>query len=393
VFAGRLDEGWALIRGAVDRSRSAGLEAEAARGYRMLGSCASVVVEYRDGERWLRDGIEFADRVDLPNHRHYMAAHLAHVLWATGRLTEAEQLAAHALSDGRGGITTRITALHVLGYVALGRGELDAATTRLEVARDLGAGMHELQLVSPAVWGVAEVERLRGDTAAAVEWCREGAEASEAVDDAAYLYPFLVTGTRALLDRGDAAGAEAWVERLEPRVAARGIPGTLPAIDHARGLVLLARGSTGKAKASLEAAVEGWRARDRWWEGTWATIDLATVHFRANRPDPATRLATEAREAAEAAGSVPLAAAAGSILTRARSRSRPDDPWAPLTAREVEVAVLVARGLTDGAIAEELGCAPKTVTSHVEHILAKLGASRRAEIAAWAAARGAGGAT
>jgi DNA-binding CsgD family transcriptional regulator/tetratricopeptide (TPR) repeat protein len=387
VFTGRLDDGWALIRGAMERSRAAGLEAEAARGYRMLGSCASVLVEYRDGERWLREGIEFADRVDLPNHRHYMAAHLAHVLWATGRLTEAEQLAAHALSDGRGGITTRITALHVLGYVALGRGELADATTRLEEARGLGERMHELQRLSPALWGLAEVARLRGDTAAAIEWCRQGEAASAAVDDAAYLYPFLVTGTRALLDRGDVAGAEAWADQVGADVAARGIPGTLPAIEHANGLVELARGTTGKARTSLEAAVEGWRARDRWWEGTWAAIDLATVHFRANRPDQATQLATEARDAAEAGGSVPLAAAAGSILTRARSRSRAEDPWAPLTAREAEVAQLVARGLTNGAIAEELGCAVKTVTTHVEHILAKLGASRRAEIAAWAAAR------
>jgi DNA-binding CsgD family transcriptional regulator len=88
---------------------------------------------------------------------------------------------------------------------------------------------------------------------------------------------------------------------------------------------------------------------------------------------------------------VPLAVAAGSILTRARSRSRADNPWAPLTSREAEVATLVARGLTNAAIADELGCAPKTVTSHVEHILAKLGASRRAEIAAWAAGRVAAG--
>ena len=35
-------------------------------------------------------------------------------------------------------------------------------------------------------------------------------------------------------------------------------------------------------------------------------------------------------------------------------------------------------------IADALGIAPKTASSHVEHILAKLGAARRAEIATWA---------
>ena len=61
------------------------------------------------------------------------------------------------------------------------------------------------------------------------------------------------------------------------------------------------------------------------------------------------------------------------------------DPWRPLTAREFEVARLVADGLTNAAIAADLGLSPRTVGAHVEHILAKLGFTRRAEIAAWVA--------
>jgi DNA-binding CsgD family transcriptional regulator len=61
-----------------------------------------------------------------------------------------------------------------------------------------------------------------------------------------------------------------------------------------------------------------------------------------------------------------------------------DEPWRPLTAREFEVARLVAEGRTNAEIAGELGLSPKTVSAHVEHILGKLGASRRAEIATWA---------
>ena len=39
--------------------------------------------------------------------------------------------------------------------------------------------------------------------------------------------------------------------------------------------------------------------------------------------------------------------------------------------------------MTNAEIAEELGLSPKTVSAHLEHILAKLGAMRRAEVAAW----------
>ena len=56
-----------------------------------------------------------------------MAAHQAHVQWARGDWAAAQQTAEQALADGRGGITTRITALHVLGYLALGRAEFATA--------------------------------------------------------------------------------------------------------------------------------------------------------------------------------------------------------------------------------------------------------------------------
>jgi len=62
-----------------------------------------------------------------------------------------------------------------------------------------------------------------------------------------------------------------------------------------------------------------------------------------------------------------------------------DEPWRPLTAREFEVGRLISAGLTNGEIATSLSIAPKTASAHVEHILAKLGLARRAEVAAWVA--------
>ncbi len=59
-----------------------------------------------------------------------------------------------------------------------------------------------------------------------------------------------------------------------------------------------------------------------------------------------------------------------------------------LTAREREVAALVARGLTNRAIAARLVIAERTAEGHVQNILNKLGISSRAQIAAWAVAQG-----
>ncbi|MFI6291543.1 LuxR C-terminal-related transcriptional regulator [Nonomuraea sp. NPDC050790] len=55
----------------------------------------------------------------------------------------------------------------------------------------------------------------------------------------------------------------------------------------------------------------------------------------------------------------------------------------PLTKREYEIALLVSQGLTNRQIAERLGIAKRTVDTHMENILTKLGISSRVQIAAW----------
>jgi DNA-binding CsgD family transcriptional regulator len=59
-----------------------------------------------------------------------------------------------------------------------------------------------------------------------------------------------------------------------------------------------------------------------------------------------------------------------------------------LTARERDVAALVARNRSNREIAEALVVSSRTVEKHVSSILAKLQFPRRAQIAAWAAERG-----
>ena len=56
-----------------------------------------------------------------------------------------------------------------------------------------------------------------------------------------------------------------------------------------------------------------------------------------------------------------------------------------LSKRELEVARLVASGMTSRVIAERLFLSERTVESHLEHILTKLGFSSRAQVAGWVA--------
>jgi len=61
----------------------------------------------------------------------------------------------------------------------------------------------------------------------------------------------------------------------------------------------------------------------------------------------------------------------------------PGRPAAGLSARESEVAAGVHEGLSNREIAERLVLSVRTVDTHVQRILAKLGFTSRAQIAAW----------
>ena len=60
------------------------------------------------------------------------------------------------------------------------------------------------------------------------------------------------------------------------------------------------------------------------------------------------------------------------------------EPAAPgLTGREMEIAGLVAEGLSNRQIAERLVISKRTVDAHIEHIYGKLGVSSRVQLAGW----------
>jgi DNA-binding CsgD family transcriptional regulator len=211
--------------------------------------------------------------------------------------------------------------------------------------------------------------------------CRDALGRARAVGERILLVPFVVTGVRAAQAAGRPALAATWYDEIASELASLSVVAG-PALD--RGLVALADGATGVARTALEAAIVGWDAKGRIWEATWARLDLAQCLIRSNRFAEALSLAVEARSIASGLDSRPLADRADSLQRMARGHVAVDEPWRPLTAREFAVARLISEGLTNAEIADSLGIAPKTASSHVEHILAKLGASRRAEIATWA---------
>ena len=79
---------------------------------------------------------------------------------------------------------------------------------------------------------------------------------------------------------------------------------------------------------------------------------------------------------------------AADLAMAVASGAEPADPdqsdQVPLTRRERQVAALVAYGRTNRQIGRVLGISEKTAEVHLHHVMSKLDARSRAEVAAWA---------
>ena len=103
--------------------------------------------------------------------------------------------------------------------------------------------------------------------------------------------------------------------------------------------------------------------------------------------DAGPELLVQAIHAAAAGDALIAPSVTARLLARfadTRPGATPAQPIEPLTEREEEVLVTVARGRTNNEIAAELYISLSTVKTHLASIMTKIGARNRVEIAMWA---------
>jgi DNA-binding SARP family transcriptional activator len=131
---------------------------------------------------------------------------------------------------------------------------------------------------------------------------------------------------------------------------------------------------------------------------TYLTLlaEVAAIHEERGEVGPKTEavrrmLLKEPASGVRHAGAIrlyaPLEEALVSSASSVTARSSTDEPSSGLTRRQQEVAVLVARGLTNRQIAEKLVISDRTVDAHLRKIFSKLGLRSRVQLATWVSDR------
>jgi DNA-binding CsgD family transcriptional regulator len=188
---------------------------------------------------------------------------------------------------------------------------------------------------------------------------------------------------------GDMDGAEVAYELLRPWATyfaanGSGVVALGGSAELALGCLAATLGKTDRAIRHLQAAIEAnRRAGMRPFEAE-ARFELARIlgARSAGERSEALVLATDAEGTAAQLGMQPLREKARHLEDALRAPPR-GTARSGLTRREDEVAALVGRGLTNRQIADVLHVSERTVESHVQHILTKLGLQNRSQVATW----------
>ena len=279
-----------------------------------------------------------------------LMADLGLVAYHRGDYADAGRVFEESLAEfRRHGLKDRVAgALNVVGDLARLDGAQDRAAALYGESLELWRELRGTPGIASALHKLGQVERSTGDLAAA--------------------RAYYVQSLALQRDLGNAQGIAECLAGLGGTIAAAGRADRAARVFAASAALLEQIGvplaPADQAAMERDTAAVRRRLGEPGWRSAWAAGQALST-------DDAVDLAL-----AEDAGSAP-----------ARPASRPE-PGPALSRREREVTALIARGLSNREISAALVITEKTVGSHVEHIMTKLGLRSRTRIAVWAIEHG-----
>lgn len=388
------EEGISLLRSVFEEAGSRGFFRRAGRAAILLSNVLLMNGRYDEAIRVATEGRDASERHGDELSRRVCQIHIAAALRLTGELEESERLllelkASEHVASVRLSAWTNLELAHL--RVEQGRwddvqrilDELEPYAQRRPEFEDLA----DLRLVS------AMLRASRGDVDRAweeLEWLRKTWK--ETTDDAVLIGPALAFACALATETGDETRAGEWLAELETVEARSPAPEIAAMTEEARGLVGIAE-RPGEAADRLAGAADRWRALGRPFDLARSLREVGEARLLSGEPG--------AVDALEEAQGILAGLGAAHELTRTQAAlrragvkvsrgPRPSTRAAPggLTARELDVARLIAEGRSNAEIARALVISPKTSATHVSNILTKLGFSSRTQVARWFVERG-----
>ena len=342
--------------------------------------------------------------------------------WITHGTTESVRWLDQLLGGGEGSPETQVRAYYLRGWLSLI--QADAATARPWLARAFETARETRQLpqLSESLSMAAIAENVAGDLEAAGRYLNEAEAMTAALQDFPATIELMQAQAVDAFFRGDLATARAASEEGVRLSREAGDLYQLEAMLRNLGMVAMMAGDVRAAKSGFVEALQVARQIDNRLAQYYGLAALAWHAASSGQARVAAKLLGAAEAVATRAGadimgpSVPFLAQARTSAIGALGASKfeaefkvgkglsrevavrlalgESEPVAgaterieagPLARRQVEVARLIAEGLSNKQIGARLLISEPTVASHVRSIMNKLGFNSRAQIAGWMA--------
>ena len=380
TYLSDLDGALASARRAIEAASSCGDEATLGKAHYTLARRGFLACQFRDGVEHGRQAIALLERTEEPFWlgQSYWAVGFNHELM--GDFDAGLEAASHARAIGEGRADVRIItyADWLSGWLYGTRGDWEAGirvcTASLEQSRDA------FTTIAATGWmGYAYLEK--GDPAEAIPKLEFASNRCAQYGYRTLQLFFDVWLAEAL--RADGQTERAASIATEAGEAGRevGSPYVSAWAFRVLGRIALSVGSLADAEMHLQRAHAVFTNIESYFESGKSHLDLVEL-ARLRRDEPRARQHTSAaRVLFERCRAVRYVERVDALEHVSMSAAT-SDPLATLTGREREVAALIARGLSNRQIAQQLVIADGTVNIHVSNILSKLGCSSRTQVAA-----------
>jgi len=348
----------------LELSRASGDDFPVPTALRVLGQAAARAGRAGDAVAYIEEAVAAADAAGNDWEAGLTQATKAAIAVRQGTFRSAQrayETALEVLADNNRWGVAQVE--YGMGTLARTRGDADEATRYFTEAMEIFRELDARPEIARCQAGIGRIAVISGDFDQAAEALAEALRLNQ------------IGGQRLGIARGLEAFAALAAARQQPERAAR-LAGAAcqlrESLGHGTGIgprieevLEFARGRLGTSAAAALFA-----------EGRELTAEDA-VGFALgpdqDQPVPGPSAATE-----------PAWTDPARLAGVARRGSAPSGPSAPLTPREHEIVTLIAQGLSNRQIADELVISPATAARHVANILAKLGFSSRTQVASWA---------
>jgi DNA-binding NarL/FixJ family response regulator len=389
AMQGKRDEGRARVHEGLSLALEHNLVEAASEVYRRLGSVQDYSSDYRGAVEAYSTAINYCRAQGADEAAFVCLGCVAYIVYRTGDWKRALEICREITDPPQVEPGLQAIADVVTGMVRAFRGETKSARrmiqSSLDISRRFGATAVELA----ALFALAVTEQNEGNNDEADRGYRSMIERWQQTSERHDIIPCLCWAATFFADRGRVRATTICTEALATIASETGNPEALAGLAHALGEAALLQDKPEEAEQQFGQAVELLSRLD-------VPLELSLSQFRAGvamekngKQEQAAAALNRAYRLARKLGARPLAdriaAALESAGEKAEEGRHPDAGKTAgrggLTRRQVEIARLLADGLTNKEIAHRLYLSPRTVDMHVGNILDRLDCRSRTEAA------------